>query len=69
MPIMDGYEATRQIRKLPNPETANIPIVAMTANAFEEDRQKALEAGMNEHVSKPIDLARLLEAVKKVLKV
>ena len=69
MPIMDGYEATRQIRKLPNPETANIPIVAMTANAFEEDRQKALEAGMNEHVSKPIDLASLLEAVKKVLKV
>ena len=69
MPIMDGYEATRQIRKLENPETANIPIVAITANAFEEDRQKALEAGMNEHVSKPIDLARLLEAVKKVLKV
>lgn len=69
MPIMDGYEATRQIRKLENPETANIPIVAITANAFEEDRQKALEAGMNEHVSKPIDLERLLEAVKKVLKV
>ncbi len=68
MPIMDGYEATRQIRKLPNPETANIPIVAMTANAFEEDRQKALEAGMNEHVSKPIDMERLLEVVKKVLK-
>ena len=65
---MDGYEATRKIRKLKNPETANIPIIAMTANAFEEDRQKALEAGMNEHVSKPIDLARLLEAVKKVLK-
>lgn len=68
MPIMDGYEATRQIRKLENPETANIPIVAITANAFEEDRQKALEAGMNEHASKPIDLARLLEVVKKVLK-
>lgn len=68
MPIMDGYEATRQIRKLPNPETANIPIVAMTANAFEEDRQKALEAGMNEHVSKPIDMERLLEIMKKVLK-
>ena len=68
MPIMDGYEAVRQIRKLENPEIANIPIVAMTANAFEEDRQKALKAGMNEHVSKPIDLARLLEAVKKVLK-
>lgn len=68
MPIMDGYEATRQIRKLENPEIANIPIIAMTANAFEEDRQKALEAGMNEHVAKPIDLARLLKAVKKVLK-
>ena len=68
MPIMDGYEATRQIRKLKNPETANIPIIAMTANAFEEDRQKALEAGMNEHVSKPIDLARLLEVLKNVLK-
>ena len=68
MPTMDGYEATRQIRKLKNPETANIPIVAITANAFEEDRQKALEAGMNEHVAKPIDLARLLEVVKKVLK-
>lgn len=68
MPIMDGYEATRQIRKLKNPETANIPIVAMTANAFEEDRQKALEAGMNEHVSKPIDMERLLEIMKKVLK-
>lgn len=68
MPTMDGYEATRQIRKLKNPETANIPIVAITANAFEEDRQKALEAGMNEHVSKPIDMERLLEVVKKVLK-
>ena len=68
MPTMDGYEATRQIRKLKNPETANIPIVAITANAFEEDRQKALEAGMNEYVAKPIDLARLLEVVKKVLK-
>ena len=68
MPIMDGYEATRQIRKLKNTETANIPIVAITANAFEEDRQKALEAGMNEHVSKPIDMERLLEVVKKVLK-
>lgn len=68
MPIMDGYEATRQIRKLKNPETANIPIIAMTANAFEEDRQKSLEAGMNEHVSKPINMARLLEVVKNVLK-
>ena len=69
MPLMDGYEATRQIRKLKNSETANIPIVAITANAFEEDRQKALEAGMNEHVSKAIDMERLLEAVRKMLKV
>ena len=69
MPTMDGYEAVRQIRKLKNPETANIPIIAMTANAFEEDRQKALEAGMNEHVAKPIDMERLLETVRKVLKV
>ena len=68
MPIMDGYEATRQIRKSENPEIAKIPIIAITANAFEEDRQKALEAGMNEHVSKPIDLERLLEVLKNVLK-
>ena len=49
-------------------KSREIPIIAITANAFEEDRQKALEAGMNEHVSKPIDLERLLEVVKKVLK-
>ena len=60
---------TKAIRNLSDrPDGKKIPIIAMTANAFEEDRQKALEAGMNEHVSKPIDLARLLEAVKKVLK-
>jgi len=68
MPKMDGYKATQEIRHLPDKAKTCIPIIAMTANAFEEDRQKALEAGMNEHVSKPIDLARLLEAVKKVLK-
>ncbi|MDO4178659.1 MAG: PAS domain-containing protein [Phascolarctobacterium sp.] len=67
MPIMDGYEATKNIRKLPNPEINSIPIIAMTANAFEEDRKLAIEAGMNEHVAKPISIARVLEAIGKVL--
>ena len=56
MPRMDGYEATRRIRALPDPRKAGIPIFAMTANAFEEDRQNALNAGMNGHIPKPIDV-------------
>ncbi len=56
MPVMDGYKATSEIRALPNKALAGIPIVAMTANAFDTDRQKCLEAGMNAHVSKPIDI-------------
>ena len=56
MPKMDGYTATREIRTLDNNKKANIPIVAMTANAFEEDRKKAFEAGMNAHISKPVDI-------------
>ena len=56
MPKMDGYTATREIRTLKNNRKANIPIVAMTANAFEEDRKKSLEAGMNGHIAKPIDI-------------
>ena len=56
MPVMDGYKATSEIRALPNRALAEIPIVAMTANAFDTDRQKCLEAGMNAHVSKPIDV-------------
>ena len=67
MPLMDGYEATRRIRALPDPAAANIPIIAMTANAFEEDRRMALEAGMNEHVTKPIDVEKLLNTMKDVL--
>ena len=66
MPHMDGYEATRQIRKLPNPEIANIPIVAMTANAFEEDKQCAFAAGMNGHVAKPIEISKLKAALKEI---
>ena len=63
MPVMDGYEATRRIRALEDEALANIPIIAMTANAFEEDRQNALEAGMNDHVAKPIDIPKLRNAL------
>ena len=56
---MDGFTATRQIRKLPDPYFSSVPIVALTANAFEEDRKAALEAGMNGHVAKPIDMREL----------
>ena len=59
MPNMNGYKATRVIRNLEDPVKANIPIVAMTANAFEEDKKNALNAGMNAHLAKPIDLASL----------
>ncbi len=68
MPIMDGYEATKEIRALDNPELANIPIVAMTANAFNEDRQAQYEAGMNGHVAKPIDIPKLMELLEEILK-
>lgn len=67
MPHMDGYEATRQIRKLSNTAIANIPIVAMTANAFEDDRQNAFEAGMNGHIAKPIEIPKLVETLKNIL--
>lgn len=66
MPKMDGYTATREIRTLGNNRKANVPIVAMTANAFEEDRQKAFESGMNEHVAKPINIDKLLETVDAI---
>ena len=68
MPNLDGYEATRQIRALPDAEKANIPIFAMTANAFEEDRQNALEAGMNGHIAKPLDVPHLLRVLADALK-
>ncbi len=63
MPRMDGYTATREIRTLGSNKKANIPIIAMTANAFEEDRRKAFEAGMNGHISKPISIEAILEAL------
>ena len=68
MPNLDGYEATRQIRALPDAEKANIPIFAMTANAFEEDRQNALAAGMNGHIAKPLDVPHLLCVLADALK-
>ena len=68
MPRMDGYEATRQIRALPDAAKADIPIFAMTANAFEEDRQNALKAGMDGHIAKPLDIPHLLQVLTDVLK-
>ena len=68
MPVMDGYEATRRIHALPDPEKAQIPIVAMTANAFAEDRENALAAGMNEHIAKPFDIHTLLWKLAEILK-
>ncbi len=68
MPRMDGYEATRRIRSLEDSTKANIPIYAMTANAFDEDRQKALEAGLNGHIVKPIDIEKLMAVLREALK-
>ena len=67
MPHMDGYEAARQIRALEDPAKAHIPIVAVTANAFEEDRKIALEAGMNGHLAKPYDIPKIIETLEKLL--
>ena len=67
MPRMDGYQTTRAIRALPDPR-AQIPILAMTANAFEEDRAAALAAGMNDHVAKPIEVPKLMRAMARVLR-
>lgn len=67
MPNMDGYEATREIRKISDSAKSLIPIVALTANAFEEDRHKAYEAGMNGHVSKPISVPELMEKLSKLV--
>ena len=65
MPKMDGYTATKTIRALDS-EIADIPILAITANAFDEDKRKALEVGMNGHIAKPIDMDRLIEAIFSV---
>ena len=67
MPVMNGYDAARVIRRMGGPQKANIPIVAMTANAFSEDRQAALDAGMNDHIAKPIDMNMLVSTLRKYL--
>lgn len=68
MPRMDGYTATREIRTLDNNKKANIPIIAMTANAFEEDKKMAFEAGMNGHIAKPISLKVILDTLDEFLR-
>jgi len=67
MPFMDGYEACKEIRKMKDTQKANIPIIAMTANAFEEDKQMAIKAGMNDHVPKPMDMRVLSPVLQKYL--
>ena len=67
MPVMNGYDAAKKIRRMDDPQKANIPIVAMTANAFSEDRQAALDAGMNDHIAKPIDMSILVPTLRKYL--
>ena len=68
MPVMDGYEATRRIRALSDKEKASVPIVAMTANAFEDDRKNALNAGMNGHIAKPLDLPKLFRVLSELMR-
>ena len=68
MPVMNGYEATKKIRELPNPKLARIPIIAMTANAFSEDVQAAKDAGMDSHIAKPLDIPKMIETLTEVLK-
>ena len=68
MPVMDGLEASRQIRALPRPDAANVPIIAMTANAFEEDRKRSVEAGMNDHLTKPLQPRLLMDTLAKYRK-
>ena len=68
MPVMDGYEATRQIRSLEDAALAKIPIIALSANAFEEDRRASREAGMDGHLAKPIETAKLFAVLKEIIK-
>ena len=67
MPKMDGYKATQAIRRLPDKNKACIPIIAMTANAFEEDKRDAIAAGMNGHVAKPIQVDKLLSTLVEIM--
>jgi CheY-like chemotaxis protein len=66
MPVMDGYTATRQIRAMDRADAKTVPIMAMTANAYADDARKSKEAGMNAHLSKPVDTAKLFAAIRQV---
>ena len=68
MPVMNGYEATKMIRSLDREDAKTIPIIAMTANAFTEDRLRAKEAGMDDHVAKPVDVKLLIKVIRKLVK-
>lgn len=68
MPVMNGYEATKQIRAMEAPHCKQIPIIAMAANAFEEDRELAFEAGMNGYLAKPIQIDAMLQTISSILK-
>ena len=67
MPVMDGHLAAQTIRNLDDPRLANIPIIALSANAFDEDKKKSLESGMNAHMAKPMDLSQVLELMKEII--
>lgn len=67
MPVMDGYMATKKIRNLEDSDLANIPIIALSANAFEEDRKASADAGMNGHLAKPVNVSELLKMLCKLL--
>ena len=67
MPVMDGYSAARTIRDLPDPARAGTPIIALSANAFDEDRRKSMESGMNAHMAKPLDMTALLELIASII--
>ena len=67
MPILDGYYTTQKIRRMNDPIRSHIPIISMTANAFAEDKKKALEFGMNDHIAKPIDMNIVIQVLKKYI--
>ena len=68
MPIMDGQQAAREIRKLDDPKLSNIPIIALSANAFESDKQTSIKSGINAHLTKPVDIPLLISTISKNIK-
>ncbi len=67
MPVMDGYTATEEIRNIEDKQISSIPIIAMTANAFDEDKQKCIQYGMNGHLGKPLDVDKLMQELARAL--